>query len=474
MTSSKYTTVFRSKSEQCYVYNALSNRLFRIDESTFIQLNRSAESNIPTTVAAEAESLFPDPMMFASTETENRILEERRRKRDKINSDTSYLDLSICPTLHCNFRCNYCFEADQHTTKKMDSDTIDQLMRFIDSCRDARSIGISWYGGEPLVGFGAICEITDCLLQSDKEFLGAGLITNGFLLTREKIALLNSLKITSVQVTLDGPRGVHDARRHLASKKPTFDRILANLDNLLSSDYSGSCNIRVNLDGDNLGSFLDLQQELMERYDGKKFSVYAGRVERLGGLGAACSSCSDTTDRDWVELTKNQCASKNKCTSEQLYPTANLANICTATMKNAFVIGPRGELYKCWEEVGRSDCIVGNISTYKSDTENEYISLYETAGDPYLDDECRNCRALPICGGGCANRRIRKIYRNENGIDYCSLYKDHLIEFLREVTEKEEETNICRQLLGLDRPPTPASAVEEIHVAETGQQIVKF
>ena len=34
---------------------------------------------------------------------------------------------------------------------------------------------------------------------------------------------------------------------------------------------------------------------------------------------------------------------------------------CGATILNYFVVGPEGELYKCWNDIGDKDSIVGNV-----------------------------------------------------------------------------------------------------------------
>lgn len=60
----------------------------------------------------------------------------------------------------------------------------------------------------------------------------ADMITNGYLLTEKVVAMLPSLSISSLQITINGMKAVHDSRRCLKLGAPTFDRILQNIDNL--------------------------------------------------------------------------------------------------------------------------------------------------------------------------------------------------------------------------------------------------
>lgn len=122
-------------------------------------------------------------------------------------------------------------------------------------------------------------------------------------------------------------------------------------------------------------------------------------------------------------------------------------SICSANTRNSYVIGPQGELYKCWEDVGRQEMIIGSIHDDDPITNRELVALYSVGTDPYRDAECLECAVLPICGGGCANRRLRVKHFNEKGLEYCSLYKENLIAYLIEYYEAFLTTEICAQVL---------------------------
>lgn len=72
-----------------------------------------------------------------------------------------------------------------------------------------------------------------------------------------------------------------------------------------------------------------------------------------------------------------------------------------ATILNYFVVGPEGELYKCWNDIGDKDSIVGNVLDDKI-TNYDLLSRY--LGGPTMSDDpkCVNCKLYPICNGGCA------------------------------------------------------------------------
>ncbi|WP_373468867.1 radical SAM protein [Acidianus infernus] len=86
-------------------------------------------------------------------------------------------------------------------------------------------------------------------------------MTNGSLLTRHVFEELKSLGLTHVQITLDGPKEVHDKRRYFVGGKGSYDIILKNL-----KEIRDEVNVvlRVNIDVNNLDSFRDLLKDLKQ------------------------------------------------------------------------------------------------------------------------------------------------------------------------------------------------------------------
>lgn len=96
---------------------------------------------------------------------------------------------------------------------------------------------------------------------------------------------------------------------------------------------------------------------------------------------------------------------------------------CSATHLNSFLIGPLGELYKCWNELGDSKKIIGYIND--QDFKNkDLIRKYVLSANCFEDEKCKDCEFIPICMGGCAFYRIKNMFDNGN-FDICSLYKDN-------------------------------------------------
>ena len=443
---SRYNKLFHSKRLGYFLYNAFSNTLFEIDKAHFSALEGLRDRGIGSEgIGKEFLTLLREHKVLVAEGEENRLLLARQYQRYTQCFDTSRLGLTICPTLQCNFRCPYCFEHSQKDSAVMTHGTIERLLSFIESYKEIRHLSLAWYGGEPLIAFDVIRDITERVKSLNLDFEGAALVTNGYLLDKGKCDLLNDLNIHSIQITLDGPEEVHNMRRFLAGGRPTFRRILANLDALMDSTYKGSCDIRVNIDKHNIEGFQELHASLLERFKGKKLFIYAGHVH--ASLGHAYDHSCSLGLQEWTDFTFDMYRRRGLMPTGDFYPADDIDSACVGTTHNKFVIGPEGELYKCWEDVGKPTMVIGNIHEDEPVTNPELQAQYGIGTDAYNDPDCLACSVLPICGGGCANKRLRAKQFGEEGLEFCSLYKENLTSYLEGYIDTFKSREICAAVL---------------------------
>lgn len=434
---SKYNRLFFDKRFGYFLYNALSNSFFELDQEHFsllTMLKEGGKLSSETKISPHFFSVLRDNKIIVKDDENDRVIKTKRQNRDLLVKDKTNLFLTICPTLGCNFRCAYCFETDQMNGKRMKDEVINQLVHFIKGHKEAKTISICWFGGEPTMVFDVVIKITTKIKELELNFNEASIITNGYLLTTDKISKLNDLNINHVQVTIDGNKEIHDARRFLVGGYPTYERILTNIDRLMNSEYRGSCSIRVNVDKSNYKVFPVIREYLLDRYEGKKVTVYAGRLEVFGNMN--CSSCGCLDAHEWTDFSLDIFHNIVNTGKEGVYPEVNIENLCTANKQNSYVIGHLGELYKCWEDVGKDNMVIGSIFENTYTNNPDLIFQYSDGTNPYLNKECLECTVLPICGGGCANRMLRSKFFCENEIEYCSLYKENLEKYLMEYYEE--------------------------------------
>jgi uncharacterized protein len=271
------------------------------------------------------------------------------------------------------------------------------------------------------MAFGRISTLTEKIKRINTNFT-ASIITNGYLLSEKIIDKFDEYHINKIQITIDGLNQTHDRRRPLISGKGTFEKIIRNIDLLNKKKPKFPIIIRVNVDETNQSEFIETYKYFDKRYEGKTY-VVPGFVDDVSGCGI--SDCIFNRNRKvqfMIELYK-----KYNLNILSFYPI-NQRYECPIRNPYHFVIGPEGEIYKCWNDVGNSKKIVGNLLT-KEIGNAALLTRYYVAGDPFDDANCINCFHLPTCGGGCPHSRLAREFDNAV-IDTCATIKNNVKEFL--------------------------------------------
>lgn len=79
-------------------------------------------------------------------------------------------------------------------------------------------------------------------------------------------------------------------------------------------------------------------------------------------------------------------------------------------------------MYRCWEHVGKNDKIIsfiGGNETYNSRLYSDFM----IKGNCFSDPKCEKCGFLPICSGGCPDKRIDNKF-NGGRNNLCLIYYD--------------------------------------------------
>ncbi|MGN1158401.1 MAG: radical SAM protein [Agathobacter sp.] len=324
------------------------------------------------------------------------------------------LALTINPTLDCNFACPYCFEK-KHPKEYMNDEIEDDIINYIKRQKDANSISVTWFGGEPWLAFDRIMSLSHRMMNLGLSY-EAGIISNGYLLTEEVAEALEKIKISRVQVTIDGLAYVHDKRRPLRGcHKGTFDVIMKNIDYLHMNYPNIRISIRVNIDKTNMYAFRDLKKFFNNNVY-KGIVVSPAFVEDISSKGVCTlDTCQQFDFMDSL--------SENDTNNHFSYYPSKHRVECAIRNWNSILIGPKGELYKCWNDVGNKDKVYGNIT---GEVTNERLLLkYLMAEDPLNDKVCNDCILFPVCDGGCPYLRIF-----EKNKSHCPLIKMDIKQYL--------------------------------------------
>ncbi|MDH3890535.1 MAG: SPASM domain-containing protein [candidate division Zixibacteria bacterium] len=428
MKPSKYAHLFAIEDGKALLFNGANGALAEIDCESYPQIKQYLSCDRPSQAAGDLK-LWPaliENGFLVDDDTDELSAIESQSLSERLGGDC--LSLTIAPTLACNFGCDYCFESQ--SALRMTGETEEALMDFaVRRLEKADSLMITWFGGEP-----TLCLPTIERLQAGFSALAARLgvtvepssiITNGYLLDRERAARLKAAGITTAQVTLDGPRRTHDQRRRLKNGRGTFDRIV---DNIAQSCQTLDIVVRINIDRDNLDTAVEVLCELKDRSILDRLGVHFAQVT---ASGAACASVRDRcfTDREFsrylVKLYQRLFAMGIPMVD---YPEVFSGGHCGAVTENSFVVSPTGRLFRCWEELSTEATeSTGNLFTEQIDSVQQANLEKYRAWDPFAMIECRKCDILPLCMGGCP---LHGLKNNDADKGACSPFKHNLEDML--------------------------------------------
>lgn len=339
---------------------------------------------------------------------------------------TDELSLTILPTSTCNFRCIYCFEGEKPASGIMSTTTINAIVEYVKSkISRCNKLSVCWYGGEPLLAFDVIKQLSELLIlmcEERKIKYNASIVTNGYLLTKSIANQMEKLRINDVQITLDGTCNVHDNRRALLGGGKTYKTIIANIKTLSSICNTVRISIRINVDKTNQYNVESLLLELKELHIPLNISL--GQVEAIGDYYdfGLCLSCREFTQFQYI--VKDMLVKYNLWAEKEVTLPVRRANYCCSDHFYSSIIDEQGNLYKCWADIGDPGKSIGSILAKSLENTRHYLKFIDY--DATRDKECAECSFLPLCMGGCPNKRINN-YERCDSIKY-SLEKI-LIEF---------------------------------------------
>lgn len=332
----------------------------------------------------------------------NSIIFSRRIEQYSLSKT---LSLIIAPTLACNFHCEYCFEKGKNSGKIMDDATQDKVLEFVETRfkndKNIANISVTWFGGEPLIGYESVInKLSERLISLCEHYevkYNAFIITNGYYLSSDIIEKLFKLHVKSYQITLDGLEEEYCKKKRATPQeyKTVIDNIFSLSNYAYDNNIECEINIRINVDKSNyhLAKSLVDTLTLDERYRNNIF-FYLGKIQ---GQGCGCYELEEfeNVQTDFEEFTNSRL--------QEILPTKCVW--CEQQTLNCFCIGPEGELYKCERDFGDSSKVVGSV--FSGLNYSDHLLKFF---DPGVYEKCKSCKLFPVCLGGCPTIAMEKGY----------------------------------------------------------------
>lgn len=374
--------------------NGLSGAVDRMHgEELAIYLSWKGQEAI--TLKTEKETALFDQMVArkyimeadAAREYRQKLIDKLLERQNlSLSANTAWFVLSY----NCNFACPYCYEQDNEQGKVMTQEMVDAVFAINPSLKE-----VGFFGGEPLLP--AHRELIEYIIEKSPADAAFSVITNGYYL-EEYVELFARLKVGFIQVTLDGTEELHNQTRCLRGGQPTYRKILSGVK--ACAERGLPVTIRMNLSKENQEACFREKELLQQTEWGKKLRfelqpVFQTQPKERDELYDAMFADSSTDPYG-----KNKILEKMSVLSNFLYnnePMHPVLKACDSEGQGRFY-DCEGNIYSCILAVGKEEKSIGRYFPREELKENSFLTRNITR-----IEQCSDCPAALICGGGCPN-----------------------------------------------------------------------
>lgn len=388
---SKYVYEFYNNGN-CYVYNAKNDKLYQLPGKK-IDLEESSNTFI--------NKLYDSGVLVEKNEDETQqVLQKTKDVVEKQNS----LRITILPTYDCNLNCVYCLQTPEK--RRMSKNTVENMLTFIEASLEGyNELNVCWFGGEPLLEYERILYVMKCLKKicSAKGVLLVGSIaTNGYELTSKRFRELKSVNVVNYQITVDGPREIHDKTRPLKNGEGSFDRIVENIMNIQKENPLSYYRIiiRMNISKqsvDCIDTYVHIWEAKMQQ--DKRFRFLIVPVSDWGGERIKQVKSDLLEERYPLSDSYKKFYDSGLEISEEEKGVLGLG-LCYAINSYNYVIDYDGYVYRCHNMTEKKD---HNNAAYLGRVEEGFKAIQkrmeQVKGDTLQlkTTECRECYLMPKC-----------------------------------------------------------------------------
>ncbi|WP_278935410.1 radical SAM/SPASM domain-containing protein [Phascolarctobacterium faecium] len=341
-----------------------------------------------------------------------RILLETNKEFITKKSEDNFHTICVILGSNCNFKCRYCM---QHTGIKSPINSTDNFELIKDFIVRTKPKRLLLWGGEPLMYWEQFRELV-MFVRSHFKDCEVNTITNGSLLTEEKVKFINEYNV-GVGISNDG-YATEKTRYVDVLKNPEIFRLYSEIESkgintVLSAKTQDVYEVWeyydklfapyfVNVNFDILKNFKN--DEELGNFDFDKFQITLSKLKKDfidDVLNERYEGRAFLFFKPLLNLANHQMVSANSENIDVLY------HLKCGTMTNVIVIDFHGNVYMC----KNSDKIIGNIDNI----ENARKELYKEVKIPIW---CKECPYLFICDpAGCV------VENEDNKMESCKINK---------------------------------------------------
>lgn len=311
----------------------------------------------------------------------------------------------------CNLRCKYCFAdtGEFHGGRSLMSAEVGKkaIDFVIANSGNRKNIEIDYFGGEPLMNFGVVKEITEYAKEQGKKNnknFRFTITTNGLLINDDVKKYVNE-NMSNVVLSIDGTKEVNDRMRYRVDGSGSYDTIVPKFKDIAESRDQDNYYVRGTFTAHNADFAKDVihladlgfKQTSVEPVVAPETEEYALTKEHIPTVFAEYEKLAEEYVRRrkegkgfnffhfMVDLEQGPCVVKrlSGCGAGHEY----------------LAVTPEGDIYPCHQFVGNTDFKMGNV--FDGEIDENIKSSFESS-NIYTKPKCEECFAKFYCSGGCS------------------------------------------------------------------------
>ncbi len=401
----------------------------------------------------------------------------------------------------CNLACRYCYYTEkgnlyaQDSPKgryNMDDETLEEFIRQYITSHPDFHVSFTWHGGEPLM---RPLSFYKQVIKLQQKYAGWRTIdnciqTNGTLLTDEWCEFFRENNWL-VGISIDGPQEFHDEYRRAVGGRPSFLKVMQGIRLLqkhgvewnamgVVNDFNADYPLEVYHFLKEIGcrhlQFAPIVERFRPHPDGRHLaSPSQDGASNLAPFSVSPQQYShfyNTIFDEWVRHDVGQ-------TYVQLFDSTlarwigSPPGVCmmAETCGHAAVIEHNGDVYSC-DHFVFPEYFLGNIhqksiSAMMNSGRQLEFGLAKRKG---LPRQCRCCKWLFACNGGCPKDRFCHSAEGESGLNYLcegfQAYFQHVAPYMdfmkKELEHHRPPANVMKWIPAIEGETGLTDNVEEI------------
>jgi radical SAM protein with 4Fe4S-binding SPASM domain len=364
-------------------------RMYRVNKKTA----RDDYERLIYTVSTLAQTEEVCPISFLDVKSEEPFTHEL----------SAPLRVDLALTFRCQNNCVHCYAGGPHETSEL---TSEQWKEVIDRLHQIGVFILTFTGGEPTLRE----DLPELLLYAQNKGIVTGLVTNGRKLKdKTYVKILEKSGLDFIQVTLESHKPkIHDL---MTATNGSWKETVAGIKNVIPTQIYATTN--TTLSKYNASDFLktiDFLKKLGVAAFGCNSLIYSGRANAISEkFVLPLETLTELLPK--VHTKANQLGLKFLWYTPTQYCHFDPVKLglgiksCTAAKIN-MCVGPIGDVYPCQSYFES----LGNILKDNWQKIWNHPIAMRIRKREYVEQKCKDCPQLQICGGGCPLELQKKNY----------------------------------------------------------------